>query len=184
MDHPNRRLLEETERLVASFNIAPGDVVADVGTGVGYLLPYLVRTVGPTGRIIAEDIYPDLLSTAEDRINKHAWTNVQVVVGAAQNPQLPTGVLDVALAVDVYHHLDYPAQMLGHIRRALKPTGRLIIVEFYLNRPHPRARERELREHIRLDRDAVIEEVEEQGYQRLDQFDHLSYQYVLVFGKA
>ncbi len=183
MDHPNRLVLEDTERLAASLQIAPGEVVADIGTGVGYLLPYLVPAVGPQGRVIAEDIYPDLLSKTEKRVKDNAWGNVDVVLGTERDPNLPIGAVDLAVAVDVYHHLDYPTEMLAHIREALKPAGRLVIVEFYLSRPHPRASEQDLRMHIRLDRDEVVQEVEEQGFRQIARFDHFPYQYVAIFGK-
>ena len=183
MDHPNRKLVEQSPRLVASLGIRPGEVVADIGTGVGYLLPYLAEAVGPHGRVIAEDIYEDFLSKAQEKIRANGWTNVITVRGTAKNPKLPFGGVDLALILDTYHHIDYPAEMLGHIRKALKPDGRLILVDFYRSRKHPGTTDKKLKEHIRADRDEVIREIQRNGFHLTRQFDHLPHEYVLIFRK-
>lgn len=183
MDHWVRPSVEHTTDLMSSLELRPGDAVADIGTGVGYLLPYLVARVGARGSVIAEDIYPDFLAKAQERISAAGWKNVRTVPGTEHDPKLPLARLDVALLLDTYHHLNYPAEMLRHIRRALKPDGRLVIVEYYRSRKHPGASAEDLRTHIRLDRDEVVAEVQANKFHFVRQFDHLPHEYVLMFSK-
>jgi ubiquinone/menaquinone biosynthesis C-methylase UbiE len=183
MGHRVRPSVEHTAELVASLGLQPGDTVADIGAGVGYLLPHLVARVGAFGAVIAEDIHPDFLAQAQEKIAAAGWRNVRTVLGTERDPRLPAGQLDVALLLDTYHHLNYPAPMLQQIARALKPRGRLIIVEYYRSRKHPGATDEDLRTHIRLDREEVIAEVEAQGFRLAQRFDHLPHEYVLMFSK-
>lgn len=181
MEHPVRESIERTADLVSLFGIRLGDVVADVGTGVGYLLPYLVAAAGQDGRIIAEDIHPDFLASVQRKIAQHGWKNVTAVLGNEKDPKLRLASLDVALILDTYHHLDYPGEMLGRVRHSLKSDGRLIIVDFYRSRRHPGATDADLKSHVRADRDQVIREVTEQGFRLERNFDHLPHEYVLIF---
>jgi SAM-dependent methyltransferase len=183
MGHWVRPQAEQTQRLIDSLDIRPGYAVADVGAGVGYLIPYLESKVGPFGTVIEEDIFPDFLAEAEKKIRAGGWQNARTVLGTEQDPKLPPAQVDVAIVLDTYHHFNYPAPMLRHIRAALKPRGRLIIIEYYRSRPHPSASDEDLRAHIRLDRDGVVAEVSASGFRLIKTFDHLPYEYVLDFGK-
>jgi predicted methyltransferase len=183
MAHRVRPSVEHTAELVASFGLRPGDAVADVGTGVGYLIPYLVAQVGIFGAVVAEDICPEFLAQAEGRIKAAGWRNVRTVLGTERNPNLPAGQLDMAVLLDTYHHLNYPTPVLQGIARGLKRGGRLVIVDYYRSRTHPGASFEDLRTHIRLDRDEVVTEVQAQGFRLSNSFDHLPYEYVLIFHK-
>lgn len=181
MEHPIRKSVERTADLAASLAIRPGDVVADVGTGAGYFLPYLVAAVGDHGRVVAEDIYPDFLRRVNQKIARQGWKNVTTVLGTDKDPKLRPASLDVALILDTYHHLDYPGEMLACLQRALKPEGRLIIVDFYRSRRHPGATDADLKSHVRADRDEVIREVTAKGFRLERNFDHLPHEFVLIF---
>lgn len=183
MDHWVRPSVEHSSELIASLGLRPGSTVADVGTGVGYLLSYLVASVGPQGTVIGEDIFPDFLSKAQEKIKAAGWLNVRTVLGTERDPKLPPSQIDVVLVVDTYHHLNYPIEMLKNVRRGLKPRGQFIIVDYYRSRTHPGTSIEDLREHIRLDRDEVVAEVSAQDFRLVRQFDHLPHEYVLVFEK-
>lgn len=183
MDHWVRPQAEQTGRLVDSLGIKPMDAVADIGTGVGYLIPYLLSKVGPFGSVTAEDIYPNFVARVEEKIRAGNWRNVHAVLGTERDPKLPASTLDVAVVLDTYHHFNYPIPMLQHIRVGLKPKGRLIIIEYYRSRHNPSATDEDLQSHIRLDRDDVIAEVSAHGFHLTRKFDHLPYEYVLDFAK-
>jgi ubiquinone/menaquinone biosynthesis C-methylase UbiE len=168
------------KELAALLGIKPGSTVADVGTGPGMMLPYLLEAVGPKGRIVAEDIQQDFLTRAAERIKSNNWTNVTTVLGTDRDPKLPGG-LDLVFVLDAYHHFDYPGEMLGHFARALKADGRLAIADYYKFRKNEKGQDKS--GHIRADRDEVRGEIEANGYRLISQHDHGVDQYVLIFGK-
>ena len=183
MDPPMRGSLQRSAVLIDSLDLHAGDTIADVGTGVGHLLPYILRQVGSNGTIFAVDIYPEFLDKVRERIAAEGWRNVHPVLGTERDPKLPANQLDGAILLDTYHHLDYPEATMQGVRRALKPGGRLFIIDYYRNRPNPAASLDAVRRHIRLDRDDVVKEVEAQGFHLTKQFDHMPFMYVLVFEK-
>lgn len=158
LGNPNRDEVQRPRDLVRAMAIEKGSTIADVGTGIGYMLPFLSRAVGPEGKVIAEDIFDDFLTAARERAQNQHLENVTFVKGKTDDPGLPEGQLDTVLALDVYHHFDYPEKMLAAIHKALKPGGKLIIVEYY-KRPDAMANGMAMT-HIRLDMPDVIKEVE------------------------
>jgi ubiquinone/menaquinone biosynthesis C-methylase UbiE len=156
--------------------------VADVGTGIGYMLPFLSRRVGPGGRVIAEDIFDDFLASAKQRAANQKLENVTFVKGTDTDPKLPEAGVDIVLALDVYHHFDYPDKMLAAIHQSLKPDGKLVVVEYYKRQeamPGGRALT-----HIRLDMPDVIKEIEANHFHLLAEKEHVpDSQYMLVLRK-
>jgi ubiquinone/menaquinone biosynthesis C-methylase UbiE len=173
---------QKPRELVEAMHLRAGMTVADIGTGVGYMLPFLSKAVGPQGRVLAEDIFDDFLSQAKTRTADAGLANVTFVKGTEHGPQLPAGSADVALALDSYHHYDYPADMLAGIRAALKPDGRLVIVEYYKSKeamPGGNALD-----HIRLNKPELIQEVEANRFKLIESHDHIPRsQYMAVFQK-
>lgn len=185
-----RGALERSDALVESLGLHDGEAVADVGTGVGQLLPYILRRIGSSGTILAVDIYPEFLDKVRKRIEAAGWRNVHPVLGTERDPKLPADQLDAAILVYTYHHLDYPEATMRSVRRALKSGGRLFIIDNYRSRPNPAASLDQVRRHIRLDRDDVVKEIEAQGFVLAKQWDHVAFSwgqtpftYVLVFEK-
>jgi ubiquinone/menaquinone biosynthesis C-methylase UbiE len=182
---PGRDMTERPREIVEAMGLQAGMRVADVGTGVGYMLPYLSRAVGPNGQVVAEDIAPDFLEKAKLRVRTTGLTNVTFVQGTERDPDLPGGVLDAVLVLDAYHHFNYPESMLHGIRDSLMSDGKMYIVEFYKreNAMGPGTGDRALT-HLRLDRDDLIKEVEENGFHLLWKSDHIpNSQYIAAFEK-
>jgi len=177
----NRKNRLQPAGMVAALAIKPGATVADVGTGVGMMLPYLSEAVGPGGRVIAQDIQQDFLDKAQARAKSDKLTNVSFVLGTDRNPRLPENQVDLVFVLDAYHHFDYPEEMLGHIGRALKPDGRIAIVDFYRHRRGSDGKD--MRNHVRAEKEEVLREIQSYGYQILSQSDHGSNQYILIFKK-
>ena len=182
MTDPGRDRQQKPRELVASLAIAPGMVVADVGTGPGYMLPFLSEAVGPRGRVLAEDIFPDFLEAVTRRAQSGHLANVTAVLGTETDPRLAARSLDLAFLLDAYHHFNYPEPMLAHLREALKDSGRLVVVDYYRRRDAMPGND--ALEHIRVDQPQVIGEIEASGFRLVSKRDHIpDRQYVLEFRK-
>ena len=180
--NPERDNVQKPMQLIRDMGVRPGMTVADIGTGIGYMLPFLSRAVGAEGKVIAEDIFDDFLEGARQRAQSAKLTNVTFVKGSATDPNLPEGQLDVALVLDVYHHFDYPEKMLAAISKSLKPEGRLVIVEYY-KRPEAMPNNRAMN-HIRIDMPDVIKEVEANQFHLISEKETIkNVQYMLVLEK-
>ena len=182
LSRAGRDALQKPAELVAHMDLQPGMTVADIGTGSGYMLPHLSRAVGPSGRVLAEDVFDDFLARAREGARSAKLANVTFIQGTAKDPALPAGAVDVALALDSYHHYDYPREMLAGIRQALRPGGRLVVVEYY-KRPGAMPGGNAVA-HIRLDEPDVVREIEAAGFHLLSRWEQIpGSQYGLVFRK-
>ena len=130
LDRDEREAEEAPTRALAMLQVAPGSTVADIGAGSGYFTERLARLVGPSGRVYANDIQPGMLDLLSRRLNRAGLSNVTLVLGEPGDPKLPAASVDLALMVDVYHELADPQTMLANIRKALKPGGRLALIEY------------------------------------------------------
>jgi arsenite methyltransferase len=179
---PARDEKQKPRELIEAMDLKPGMTIADVGTGVGYMIPFLSRAVGPNGKVYAEDIQTDFLDKAKEKTKLSNVTNATFILGTAENAKLPGDTLNAVLILDVYHHFDYPDQMLAGIHDSLLNGGRMYIVDYYRSQksmPNGRALE-----HIRLDRDEVIQEIQANGFKLAWKKDHIpEVQYMLAFDK-
>ncbi|MGE4180709.1 MAG: class I SAM-dependent methyltransferase [Limisphaerales bacterium] len=130
LERPERIDEERPDLLHDLLGLQPGMVVADIGAGTGYHAWRMAEKVGPSGRVYAVDIQPEMLSLLATNMARRSITNVFGVLGTETDPKLPANTLDLALMVDVYHEVDHPHEMLAAISRALKPGGRVAFVEF------------------------------------------------------
>lgn len=180
---PSRDQTEKPGELVRNMGLQPGMTVADIGTGVGYMLPFLSKRVGPTGHVLAEDIFDDFLAAAKQTAANQHLANVAFVKGSETDPNLPEGQVDMALVLDAYHHFDYPEKMLAALHKALKTDGKLVVVEYYKREsamPNGRALT-----HIRLDMPDLIKELEANHFHLLKEQEHIrNVQYMLVLDKS
>jgi SAM-dependent methyltransferase len=182
---PTREDRQRPRDVIDAMDLKAGGTVADVGTGVGFMLPYLSHAVGDTGHVIGEDIQTDFLDKAKMKAQLSRLSNLQFVLGTDRDPKLPADSLEGVLALDVYHHFDYPEAMLEHIRDSLLSDGKLVIVE-YFKRPGamPGGDPNRAVEHIRLDQDDLIKEVEANGFRLVSKRDLVpKSQYIVVFEK-
>lgn len=115
--------------VLAALGIQPGAVVADIGAGDGFFTTRLATAVTASGRVYAVDISQNALNQLKNRVSAQGLTNVETILGATNDPRLPEASLDAALIVNAYHEMREHQAMLAAIRRALKPGGRLVILE-------------------------------------------------------
>ena len=123
----------EAEQVMELAGVRPGMSVADVGAGEGYYTVRLARVVGPRGRVLAEDIVPQVRDELSDRVQRERLDNVAVKLGTADNPMLPTASFDRLFLVHMYHEVQSPYAFLWHLRDGVKPDGLIVVVE--ANRP-------------------------------------------------
>ena len=183
LGNPERDQQQKPGQLVHDMGVQKGMTVADVGTGIGYMLPFLSRAVGPDGHVIAEDIFDDFLAAARDRAENQKLTNVAFVKGTETDPNLPEGQMDEVLVLDAYHHFDYPEKMLAAIHKSLKDGGKLVVVEYY-KRPEAMPNGRALT-HVRLDMPDAIKEIEANHFHLVMEKETIrNSQYMLVLEKS
>ncbi len=130
LERPERTDEERPDLLLSLLGLQPGMAVADIGAGTGYHAWRMSEKIGPSGKVYAVDIQPEMLSLLATNMARRSITNVVGVLGTETDPKLPADTLDLALLVDVYHEVDHPHEMLAAITRALKPGGRIAFVEF------------------------------------------------------
>ena len=176
LERPEREFEEQPSKAIAALGIKPGDVVADVGAGSGYYTVRLAERVGPTGRVFATDIQPEMLSLLRARVSRARLDNVELVLSADADSRLPEGLFDLVLMVDVYHELARPQEVLRKLRASLKPDGRLVLVEFRKESAWVPIRE----EHKMSVKEARME-LEAEGYRFDRVLDVLPWQHILVF---
>jgi ubiquinone/menaquinone biosynthesis C-methylase UbiE len=175
LDRPERDQEEDTSRAVASLDLRPGMVVADIGAGSGYYTVRMANKVGPSGKVYATDIQQGMLDLLTRRVTRERLTQVVPVLGTADDPRLPPGVLDLALMVDVYHELSAPQAFIRRLRESLKPDGRLVLIEY--RKEDPRV---PIREEHKMSVAQVRQELAADGFTIEKVIDVLPWQHVIV----
>jgi precorrin-6B methylase 2 len=130
LERPEREEEERPRLLLDALALKPGQAVADVGAGSGYLTWRMAERVGPTGKVYATDIQPEMLLILSTNMTARGFTNVVPILSTPRDPHLPTNTLDLIVLVDVYHECEFPYEMARGMASALKPGGRLVFVEY------------------------------------------------------
>jgi len=179
LDRAEREKEEQPEAALDAIGIQPGMVVADVGAGTGYISVKVAHRVGPSGKVYAEDVQPEMLDHVRENASDAHLSNIEPVLGSESDPRLPAGKLDLILLIDVYHEFSQPQKMLQALRRSLKPEGRLVLLEYRKEDPSIPIQP----DHKMSIADAETE-VEAEGF-RLDKLiDTLPRQHLFIFRKA
>jgi len=119
----------EAAKVMDFLNIGPGMSVADVGAGSGYYVERLSQRIGPSGRVLAEDIMPTYLAALQRRVTRTGLANVQLGLGDAHDPRLPPASVDLVLMVHMYHEIEQPFGLLVNLLPALRPGARIAILD-------------------------------------------------------
>jgi cyclopropane fatty-acyl-phospholipid synthase-like methyltransferase len=145
LTRPERAAEEQPEKALDALKLKPGMVVADIGAGVGYMSLRMAKRVGPSGKVYANDLQPEMLARLRENAAKAKIANVITVLGDVDDPKLPANTMDLVLLVDVYHEFSQPQKMLRKIRETLKSDGRLVLLEYRAEDPNipinPRAQD-------------------------------------------
>jgi ubiquinone/menaquinone biosynthesis C-methylase UbiE len=179
LDRPERGSEENPDLALDALGIRPGMVVADIGAGTGYMSLRIAKRVGPTGKVYANDLQPDMLRRLRENAVRAKIANIETVLGEEADPRLPPGQMDLVLLVDVYHEFSEPQKMLRKIRETLKPDGRLVLLEYRKEDPNI---------PIRLEHKMSVAEVrtelEAEGFHLGPVIETLPRQHILILTKA
>jgi ubiquinone/menaquinone biosynthesis C-methylase UbiE len=135
-DDPARNAWQKPADVIAAMKITAGMTVADIGAGTGYFEPWLSRAVGPTGKVLALDVEPDMVRYITERAAREHLANVTASQVAIDDPQLPKGKVDRILIVDTWHHIPSREAYAAKLRDALSAEGSITIVDFTKASPH------------------------------------------------
>jgi len=178
LERSNRESEENPSKAVAQLGLKPGMTVCDLGAGTGYYAVRMARIVGEQGKVYAVDIQPRMLELLTQRLASAGIKNVLPVLGAEAETNLPANSQDLIILVDVYHEFSKPQEMLRSIRKALKDTGRLVLLEFRKEDPDV---------PIRLEHKMSIAEVkaelEPEGFRVEKVLDTLPWQHIIFLQK-
>lgn len=173
-----REVFEQRQRIVDALDLKPGMTVADVGAGTGVFSVLLATKVGRAGRVIAQDIAPEFLAGIDRRARQEDLPQLQTLLGGERDARLPAETFDLIFTSDTYHHFEYPQAMLASLWRALKPGGRLIIIDY---ERIPGRSSPWVLSHVRAGRELVVAEVTAAGFRPLRSHDFLRENYFIEF---
>ena len=129
LERPSRSYRENPQNAIEHLDLKSTDVVGDIGAGTGYFT-FRISPLVPQGKVIAVDIQSEMLELINFVKNEENITNIETVLGDVDNPKLSPSTVDIALLVDAYHEFEYPREMMLGIVAALKPGGRVILLEY------------------------------------------------------
>jgi len=169
---------ERPDSLVNALEIPAGASVAEIGSGTGYFTWRLAERVGPIGKVFAVDVQQKMLDLTAETIKKHQLSNVKLVLGAENDPHLPAASIDLVLLAYAYHEFSEPEAILTAVKRALKPDGRLVIIEFAEGHPFGPQDKAE-----RMTINQIRAEIEPVGFELDRVLELLPIQHALTFTK-
>jgi predicted methyltransferase len=177
-EKPGREVYDRRKEIVAAAHVKKGGAVADVGAGTGLYTMLFAEAVGPKGTVYAVEIAPRFLEYLGQRAKKAGARNVKVVRGSANSAELAPASVDLVFLCDTYHHFELPKENLASIRRALRPDGELMVVDF---KREPGKTSAWVNEHVRAGQAVVTQEIEAAGFTKVEELPLLKENYVLRF---
>ncbi|RMG22670.1 MAG: class I SAM-dependent methyltransferase [Bacteroidetes bacterium] len=177
LERPEREAEERTDLLIEALGLSPAQVVADIGAGTGYF-SFRMAPLLPQGKVIAVDIQQEMLDMIVARQQESGISNIETRLGSISNPGLDNESVDVVLIVDVYHEFSHPYEMMQAIVRAMKPGGRLFLVEYRLEDPAV-----PIKRLHKMSLEQAKKEMAVVGLQLVENKSMLPWQHLMVFEK-
>jgi FkbM family methyltransferase len=177
LEREEREREENTTLLLKNLDVKPGMVIADIGAGSGYHSALLSKMVG-SGKVFAVDVEPEMIAYLNERIKQKKLSRIVPVLSTEQKVSLPENTIDIMLLVDVYHEFSYPYEMALSMRSALKPGGKLVLVEF-------RSEDSTvpIKTIHKMSEAQAIKEFKAAGFKFDKNIDNLPWQHCMVFTK-
>jgi ubiquinone/menaquinone biosynthesis C-methylase UbiE len=176
LETPDRDGWQKPQQIVDALRLESGAAVADIGAGTGYFSVRFAAAVGPKGTVYANDIDAGLIDHLTHRAAEHGLKNLKPALGRPDDPLLPPASVELVFICDVIHHIENRGPYYKKLAGALRPGGRLAIVDFHKRElpvgPPPA---------MKIDKPDLIAELDQAGFALREEFDFLPYQYFLVF---
>lgn len=176
----SREIFAQRKEIAAACNLKPEMAVADIGAGTGLFTRLFAKQVGPKGKVYAVDIAPRFIEHIEKTCKEAEIKNVVGVVCTADSVRLRPGSVEVVFICDVYHHFEFPLRTMASIHEALRPGGRVIVIDFH--RIEGKSREWVLK-HVRAGQEVVVKEIESSGFKKVAEKKLLKENYFVEFEK-
>ncbi len=169
---------ERCSLMLANLGVKLGMTVCDIGCGNGYYSLRLAEMVGPSGRVLAVDIQPEMLRMLRERAAEKEIKNIRPILSSSHNPNLPDGEVDLILLVDVYHEFSHPEHMLAAMRRSLSPKGLIALLEYREEDPKV-----PIKPLHKMSKRQIMKEYLPNGFKLVKQFERLPWQHMMFFGR-
>jgi predicted methyltransferase len=180
LERPWRDREQQPDEVIKVMDLKPGDVVADLGVGTGYFARRMAPLVAPGGSILGVDIQQEMLDLLAEQSKAAGVENIIPVLGTETDPKLPEGGVDWILLVDVYHEFQQPRPMLENIRKALKPDGKVALIEYRLLGETAQ----HIKESHRMSVPQVLAEWTPAGFELVDLQEFLPSQHFFIFKRG
>ena len=177
LEREEREQEENTTQLLKNLAVQPGNVIADIGAGSGYHSTLLSKMVG-NGKVYAVDVEPEMIAYLNDRIKREGKKNIIPVLGTEKKISLPANSMDMMLLVDVYHEFSFPYEMALSMLEALKPGGKLVLVEFRAEDPNV-----PIKAIHKMSQQQAVKEFKAAGFSFEKNISNLPWQHCLIFRK-
>jgi len=176
LERRERETEEKPQLVIDALEIKPGQTIADLGAGSGYYSFRIAPLVGPTGRVLAIDIEPKMLEVIAERAGREHVTNIATVRSSERDPNLAPHSVDLLFMVDVYHELEYPYEVMRKVREALKPGGRVALVEYRAEDPQV-----QIKPVHKMSEAQVRREMQAAGFRHVTTVRTLPLQHLILF---
>lgn len=176
----DREVYAKRNEILAATGARPGTVVADVGAGTGLFTLMFAKAVQPGGRVYAVDISQEFIESIRESAKARGLENVIGIVSKGTDSELPEASVDLVYTCDTYHHFEHPEQTLHALRRALRPGGRLVLIDYEIREELTspmRAR------HVRADKATAIKEIEAAGFSLVEEKQLMRENYFVIFAR-
>ena len=179
LERPEREREEGTTEMINCLKLKPGDNVADIGVGTGYIAWRMAKKIGPEGTVYGVDIQPEMLEHLARNMAKRGLKNVKGVMGTIKDPKLPPNSIDLVIMVDVYHEFSFPYEMMQGIVKSLKPGGRVAFVEYRGEDPKVPIKRLHKMTEVQVKKEAALFALE-----HAETYKKLPWQHVVFFRKV